>query len=406
MSTTFQGGPGKKVPAQRAGPTVARQATGTARNDVTDVLAAGKRRAGVDPRAVLALQRQAGNAAVGALMAAKLKSPGEQAATEIDAALKEIRRDEPAIATVEKGLKAAKAAGVPVELEGPKPSASALAVTKTGFGPGSVPAKKPVPPPKPIPAVSPLGKAAAAKAGGPGKGLAGGKAPAPAPSGGGAAPAIMAPAALPADKLFQPPVAPIPVRPEEDPAFTRVTGSIKGFARAKKAHPPAASKAKEAQGAALPPTDDVAGQAKAAKVDAMDAQQPGTFDKQAFIAAVKAAIEAKSPKTLEEADEYKKSGKAGEAKGQVKGLVGQGKAGQAKDIEAATAAPPDQSKAVPKPVTPMAQEQPGPSRAYPGHGGGAQAGTGRAAQPRGRPAPGKPGDGRRRGQRAAVGSVQ
>ena len=29
----------------------------------------------------------------------------------------------------------------------------------------------------------------------------------------------------------------------------------------------------------------------------MDAQQPGTFDKKAFIAAVKAAIEAKSPKT-------------------------------------------------------------------------------------------------------------
>ena len=71
-----------------------------------------------------------------ALMAAKLRSPGEQAVTEIDAALREIRRDEPAIDTVEKGLKGAKAAGVPVDLEGPKPPASALAVTKTGFGPG------------------------------------------------------------------------------------------------------------------------------------------------------------------------------------------------------------------------------------------------------------------------------
>jgi hypothetical protein len=100
----------------------------------------------------------------------------------------------------------------------------------------------------------------------------------------------------------------------------------------------------------------------------MDAQQPGTFDKQAFIAAVKAAIEAKSPKNLEEADEYKKSGKAGEAKGEVKGLVTQGKAGQAKDIEAATAAPPDPSKAVPKPVTPMAQEQPGQVAAVPAAG--------------------------------------
>ncbi len=97
---------------------------GPAKSEVTDVLVEGRRRrspgTGVDPRALLALQRQAGNAAVSALMAAKLKSPGEQAVTDIDAALREIRRDEPAIDTVEKGLKAAKAAGVPVDLEGTK----------------------------------------------------------------------------------------------------------------------------------------------------------------------------------------------------------------------------------------------------------------------------------------------
>ena len=134
---------------------------------------------------------------------------------------------------------------------------------------------------------------------------------------------------------------------------------MKGAAAAKRAHPPGAAKAKEAQDAALAPADDLAGQAKAAKVDTMDAQQPGTFDKKAFIAAVKAAIEAKSPKTLKEADDYKESGKAGEVKGEVAGLVSTGKDGQAKDIETATDAPPDQSKAVAKPVTPMAPEQPG-----------------------------------------------
>ena len=90
-----------------------------------------------------------------------MRSPGEQAVTDIDAALRELRRDEPAIDTVEKGLKAAKAVGVPVDLEGTKPPPSALAVTTTGFGPASVAPKKPVPPPKPVPAVSPLGKAAA-----------------------------------------------------------------------------------------------------------------------------------------------------------------------------------------------------------------------------------------------------
>jgi len=345
------------------------------RDDVGEALADGRRRVGgVDSRDVgdrpVALQRSAGNPAVSALMAAKLRGPGDQAVTEIEAAIKEIRRDEPAVETVEKGLRAAQAAGVPVDLEGPKPPASALAVTKTGFGPGSVAGKKPVPPAKPVPSVSPLGKAAAvgAKAGGPGHAAAAGSAPTAAPSGGGGAAPAMGPAPMTADELLQPPVAPADTRPEQDPAFTEVTSTVKSFAKAKKAHPPAASKAKEAQDAALAPTDDAAGQAKAAKVDSMDAQQPGAFDKKAFMAAVKAAIEAKSPKTLKEADNYKESGKAAEVKGEVKGLVTQGEQGQAKDIESAAEAPPDQSMAVPKPVTPMAQEQPGQAARIPAAG--------------------------------------
>src|SRR5947209_9958022 len=121
--------------------TGARRTAETSRAAVSEALTGGKRRVGgrapiVGRGALLALQRNAGNAAVSALMAARMRFPGEQAVAEIDAALKEIRRDEPAIETVEKGLKAAKAAGVPVELEGPKPPAAALAVTMTGFGPG------------------------------------------------------------------------------------------------------------------------------------------------------------------------------------------------------------------------------------------------------------------------------
>ena len=376
---------------------------------VNDALAEGRRRTGgsrrhVAPAGLVGLQRAAGNAAVNALIAGRLKFPGAEAVKDIDAGLRELRRDEPAIDTVEKGLKRAKAAGVPVELEGPKPPPSALAVTKTGFGPASVAPKKPVPPPKPVPKVSPLGKAAAkrAKAGGGGPR---GAAPTAAPTGGGGATAIPA-APLSADQLLQPPVAPKTVAPDQDPAFKQVTGNVKAFARDKRAHPPAASKAKEAQDAALAPTDDMAGQAKAAKADTMDAQQAGSFDKKAFIAAVKAAIEAKSPKTLTEADDYAKSGKAGEVKGEVKGLVTQGKEGQAKDIETATAAPPDTSKSLPKPVTPMGPEQQGPAPAIPAAG----------AVPK--PAPpeqlnleagkhaGQPGDGGRRRQREAARGVQ
>ena len=127
----------------------------------------------------------------------------------------------------------------------------------------------------------------------------------------------------------------------------------------------------------------------------MDAQQPGTFDKKAFIAAVKAAIEAKSPKTLKEADDYKKSGKAGEVKGEVKGLVsgGQGRPGQGhRDGHRRAAGPVEGRRQAGHPDGARAA---GPGPGGPGRGRGAQAGPARAAQPRRRPARGQPGDGRR-----------
>ncbi|WP_232490813.1 hypothetical protein [Mycobacterium dioxanotrophicus] len=338
-----------------------------AAREVNDALVAGRaqtRRPRPQPgvTGLAALQRAAGNAAVNALLLGKLRAPGKE---EIETALGEMRRDEPAVDTVEKGLKAAQAVGVPVELEGPKPPASALAVTTTGFGPGSVAPKKPVPPPKPVPAKSALGKAAASPLKRAGVGGAGGRAAAPAAP---VSAAATGPAALSADQLLQPPVVPPGVKPAQDPAFGAVTGGVRAVAHDKRSHPAAGSKAKEAQDAAVAPSDDIAGQAKAAKVDTMDAQQAGTFDKKAFIAAVKAAIEAKSPKTLKEADSYAESGKAGEVKDEIKGMVTQGKEGEAKDIEAATDAPPDTSKAVAKPVTPMGPEEQAPAPAVPAAG--------------------------------------
>ena len=85
----------------------------------------------------------------------------------------------------------------------------------------------------------------------------------------------------------------------------------------------------------------------------MAAQQPGTFDKAAFIAAVRDAIEAASPKNLEEADEFKDSGKAAQVKAAVGGQVTKGKESSEKAIKETTEAPPDTSAAQPKPVTPM-----------------------------------------------------
>ena len=64
----------------------------------------------------------------------------------------------------------------------------------------------------------------------------------------------------------------------------------------------------------------------------MAGKEPGTFDRAAFVAAVKKAMAAE-PKNLEEADDFKEGG-ADQLKTEVVGQVGAGKQAAAKDIEA------------------------------------------------------------------------
>ena len=319
--------PSLPVGAERRGAPERRSSPETTSTAVTGALAEGQQRAATEGPAILALQRQAGNTAVGALLAARMRQPPERARGEIDAALAEMRGGEPDLDTVETGLIAAKGLGVPVDLEGPKPPSEALAVTTTGFGPESV-EEKVVPPAAAGPTVSPLAKAA------------GRSGPPPSPTddrrrphddvasrddgtesteSGSAVPAALVPV------VDQPPVPPTVVAPEADPEFRRVAGGVVHAAADARAHPPATAGAREAQEAAVPPTGDMAGQAEAAKAAAMAAQPAGSFDKKAFIAAVKAATEDASPGTLEEADEYAESGRAGEVGAQVRGLVSEGK---------------------------------------------------------------------------------
>ncbi len=147
--------------------------------------------------------------------------------------------------------------------------------------------------------------------------------------------------------------------PATDPNFLAVKTRVHGHAAQSRQHPPAHAKVAEAQAAAHGPANEVASQAGAAQVETMSAQQPGGFDKKAFMAAVRQAIDASAPRTLEEADDFKGSGKAGQVQGQVSGLVGQNKQAAEQGIKGATEAAPDTSAARPKPVTAMPAEQPG-----------------------------------------------
>ena len=164
--------------------------------------------------------------------------------------------------------------------------------------------------------------------------------------------------------------APAPKRePSEDPNFQSMKGKAGAAGSKAKAHQPAAAGAASAQAAAVPPGNEVASQAAGAQVEEMGAQQPGTFDRKAFIAAVQKAIDAAAPKNLEEADDFKGSGKAAQVKGEVGALVKGGKKDAEKDIKSATDAPPDTSKATPKQVTPLQPEEPGSATASVGAAG-------------------------------------
>jgi hypothetical protein len=157
-----------------------------------------------------------------------------------------------------------------------------------------------------------------------------------------------------------PPPAPAPpMSPHDDPRFVAVKDRIEGESAKQKKHPPAKAKAAEAESAAKGPTNEVASKAAANQVEDMGKQKPKGFDKAGFIAAVHAAIEKKSPKTMKQVDDFTDSGKASELKGEVVGKVSAGKEAAAKDIKGATQAPPSKAGIVPKPVKPMAPETAG-----------------------------------------------
>lgn len=160
-----------------------------------------------------------------------------------------------------------------------------------------------------------------------------------------------------------PPVPPPPPNPAAHPGLRLANGSIRSASRRAAQHPSPSKKAQEAQHAAQPPAGDRDAQAKAAKAETMGAAPAAGFDKAAFVAAVKAAIDKQTPKTLEEADEFGTSGKADQVGAEVRGLAGRNAQASARPMNEASTRPPDPSRAVEKPVTPIPAEAPqGPLR--------------------------------------------
>ena len=274
---------------------------------------------------VVALQRLVGNAAV----------------VEMIATREEPRPPAPS---------AGQAPDAPPRASGPQPSAGLdlPASASAPAAPAPAPAAPaPAPPAPAAPAPAAPAPAAAASA-------------APAPAAASPAAAVDAASPAPAPSGSAAPGEAGEVRdPHADPGFAAMKGATQGTGKTAKAHQPAAEGAATAQGASVPPANDVPAQAAAAQVDDMSKQEAKPFDKKGFVEAVKKAIEAKAPKNLEEADDYKDSGKAEEVKDEVQGQVKGGKEDSEKDIKESKDATPDTSKAKPKDVKPMVNDEPG-----------------------------------------------
>ena len=163
----------------------------------------------------------------------------------------------------------------------------------------------------------------------------------------------------PVQRLVSRPVPPPPAPPRRPapnahPGFRAAKQQV-GAARTRAAaHPPAGNLAAAAGKAAKAPADDKEAQAKTAKAGDMAAAPAGTFDKAAFVAAVRAAIAKQAPKNLDDADKFAKSGKSDAIASEVKGRATAGKDASAKPMDTASKKPPDTASAKEKPVVPLA----------------------------------------------------
>jgi hypothetical protein len=149
------------------------------------------------------------------------------------------------------------------------------------------------------------------------------------------------------------PMAPTFKKPPQDSKFKPFLDHAKKAAKQVKKHPTGKAEAAKVAAAAKAPPDDKLAQGKAKQADEMAAAKPGTFNEDAFVSAVLAAVEKASPKNLDEAEKLPSSGKPEAIKSAVASKVAAGKETAASDVQEKAAAPPTTAGAVEKPVTPL-----------------------------------------------------
>lgn len=141
--------------------------------------------------------------------------------------------------------------------------------------------------------------------------------------------------------------------PESDPRFQGVIKRLDKNAKQEKTHEPAAKKVGDAQAAAVPPENDRSSRAQAAQVEVMDQKEAKKPETDSFLAMLRAELERVAPKNMEETEEFKKKGKAGELKDNLTSKVTQQKEDAAGDIKTAAETEPNPDSVEPKEVVEM-----------------------------------------------------
>ncbi|MEQ8962074.1 MAG: hypothetical protein RLP02_29805, partial [Coleofasciculus sp. C2-GNP5-27] len=150
-----------------------------------------------------------------------------------------------------------------------------------------------------------------------------------------------------------------PASPETDPGFQGVVRQVEGVAEQERQHDPAESESQEAQDAAQSPDNEVESQAQDAQVQQMDQQEPGTFNAEAFKAALLERIAAITPTNQEEAEQFQNNNQIDSVRQEVSSQVTQEQEQAAGGIQETVEAEPDTSSIDAREATALEQPEAG-----------------------------------------------
>ena len=144
-----------------------------------------------------------------------------------------------------------------------------------------------------------------------------------------------------------------PASPDSDPGFQAVVAKAKGVANQEKQHEPATAETEEAQNAAVSPGNEIESQAQNRQLLDTEQQPTGSFNAEAFKAALMERIEAVIPDNQEDAEEFGDNNELESVREDVSSQVSEEQQQAANPIQEGMEAQPDTGGIEARSSTPM-----------------------------------------------------